>query len=124
VILAIENVRTNEHVKYVLDNYKDSHVAFCYDTGHANLWCKETDWLSMYADRLAAVHLHDNHGYEDEHTYPMTGTVNWTRVMDIINKSPYNGCLALETEYRGNENIELENFLKTSYQSGIDLASI
>jgi hypothetical protein len=55
----------------------------------------------------------------------MTGTVNWTRAMDIISKSPYNGCLTLETEYRGNENIEqLENFLKTSYQSGIDLASI
>jgi len=125
VILAIENVRTDKHVKYVLDNYKDKHVAFCYDTGHANLWCKETDWLSMYADRLAAVHLQDNHGNEDEHTFPLTGTINWIDVMEKINKSPYDGCLALETEYRGNENTEqFEIFLKTSYQSGFNLASI
>ena len=123
VVLAIENVRTDEHVRYVLNNYKDKHVAFCYDTGHANLWCRETDWLSMYADRLAAVHLHDNHGNEDEHTFPLTGTVNWVKVMDIIKKSPYDGCLSLETEYRGNESIEqLENFLKVSFQSGLDLA--
>ena len=122
VTLAIENVRTDKHIKYMLDNYKDKHVAFCYDTGHANLWCKDTDWLSLYADRLAAVHLHDNNGKEDEHTFPLTGTINWADVMQKISKSPYDGCLALETEYTGNENIEeLENFLRTSYQSGCNL---
>ena len=108
---------------YVLDNYKDKHVAFCYDTGHANLWIRGTDWLSMYADRLAAIHLHDNNGNEDEHTFPLTGTIDWIAVMEKINKSLYDGCLALETEYKGNENTEqLESFLKTSYQSGLDLA--
>ena len=125
VVLAIENVRTDKHVMYVLDNYKDKHVAFCYDTGHANIWSRGTDWLSMYADRLAAIHLHDNNGNEDEHTFPLTGTIDWTAVMEKINISPYDGCLALETEYKGKENIEqLESFLKTSYQSGLDLASL
>jgi len=123
VILAIENVRTDKHIKYVLDNYKDKHVAFCYDTGHANLWCKDTDWLSLYADRLAAVHLHDNNGKEDEHTFPLTGTIEWTRIIQIINKSSYSGSLSLETEFRGSNNTDqLEKFLKTTYQSGIDLA--
>jgi len=119
----IENVHADKHVMYVLDNYKDKHVAFCYDTGHANLWSRGTDWLSMYADRLAAIHLHDNNGNEDEHTFPLTGTIDWIAVMEKINKSLYDGCLALETEYKGNENTEqLESFLKTSYQSGLDLA--
>jgi len=123
VILAIENVRTDKHIKYVLDNYKDKHVAFCYDTGHANLWCKDTDWLSMYADRLVAVHLHDNGGIEDDHTFPLTGTIDWADVMQKINKSAYDGCLSLETEYMGNGNTEqLENFLRTSYQSCCNLA--
>jgi len=125
VILAIENVRTDTHIKYVLDNYKDKHVAFCYDTGHANLWCKDTDWLSLYADRLAAVHLHDNNGKEDEHNFPLTGTVDWTAIMLKLSKSSYEGCLALEAEYTGSENIiYLENFLKTSYQSGCNLALV
>ena len=123
VVLAIENVRTDKHIRYILDNYKDKHIAFCYDTGHANLWCKETDWLSLYADRLAAVHLHDNNGNEDEHAIPLTGAINWTAMMQAINKSSYDGCLSLETEYRGTRNIkQLERFLGTSYQSGLDLA--
>ena len=122
VILAIENVRVDKHLKYVLDNYKDKHVAFCYDAGHANIWCKDTDWLSLYADRLAAVHLHDNHGKEDDHIIPPTGTIDWTCVMQKINNSPYDGCLALETEYKYTNIKELENFLRESYQSGCDLA--
>ena len=125
VVLAIENVRTDKHVKYVLDNYQDKHVAFCFDTGHANLWCKETDWLSIYTNRLAAVHLHDNSGNEDEHTFPLTGTIDWIRIMEKVNASPYDGCVALETEYKGNEDTQqLERFLKISYQSGLDLAQI
>ena len=127
VVLAIENVRIAKHVKFVLDNYKDKHVAFCYDTGHANIWCKETDWLSLYADRIVAVHLHDNNGNgnEDEHTFPFTGTINWTEIMQKINNSPYDGYVALETEYKGIENTEhLENFLRKSYQCGIQLAKL
>ena len=125
VILAIENVRTDKHVKYVLDNYIDSHVAFCYDTGHANLWCKNTDWLSIYSDRLAAVHLHDNNGNEDEHTFPLTGTIDWADIMKKISNSTYSGCLSLETEYAGSKDtVQLESFLRISYQSGIDLTRL
>jgi sugar phosphate isomerase/epimerase len=125
VIIAIENVRTDTHIKHVLDNYKDKHVAFCYDTGHANLWCNETDWLSLYSDRLAAVHLHDNNGNEDEHSFPLSGTINWTATMQKLNKSTYDGCITLETEYRGSDNIkQLEKFLEASYQSGFDLAML
>lgn len=125
VVLAIENVRTDKHIKYVLDNYKDKHVSLCYDAGHANLWCKETDWLSMYADRLAAVHLHDNNGFQDQHTFPLTGTIDWAGIMQKINKSSYDGCLSLETEYRGSEDTrQLEAFLRKSYQSGVALAML
>ena len=122
VVLAIENVSTEKHIRYVLNNYKSEHVAFCYDTGHANLYCSDVDWLSLYSDRLAAVHLHDNNGIKDEHNIPLTGTIDWTAVMQKINSSSYDGCLTLEMEYRGSEDVEqLEAFLEASYQSGIEI---
>ena len=122
VVLAIENVRTEKHVRYVLDHYSDRHVAFCYDSGHANVWCKDVDWLSLYGDRLAAVHLHDNRGQEDEHICPLAGAINWSKVMTQINDSAYTGSLTLETEYRGDADIEkLEVFLRESYDSGLRL---
>ena len=123
VVLAIENVRTDKHVKYVLDNYKEEHVAFCFDTGHANLWCKETDWLSLYANRLAAIHIHDNNGSEDEHTFPLMGTIDWINMMRKIDASSYDGSLTLETEYKGSAEVkQFKKFLKTSYQSGRTLS--
>lgn len=123
VTLAMENVRTDEHIKYVLDHYKDKHVGFCYDAGHANIWRKETDWLALYAHRLSAVHLHGNNGKEDRHLLPFTGTIDWAGIMGKISESAYDGCLTLETEYTGGEDgSRLEDFLNASYQSGRELA--
>jgi len=123
VTLAFENVRTDQHVRYVLDRCRDRHVAFCYDTGHANAWNKDTDWLSMYADRLAAVHIHDNNGREDEHTFPFQGTIDWKTAMRKMDESSYSGSLTLEAEYQGEENVaQLNQFLEATYQSGLSLA--
>lgn len=125
VVLAIENVPTDQHIRYVLDHYRDRHIAFCYDSGHANAWCKDVDWLSLYGDRLAAVHLHDNNGIEDQHIPPFMGTIDWVKVMQRIKCSSYEGCLTLETEYRGKEDIsQLEDFLSKSYQKAADLAAL
>jgi len=123
VILAIENVRVDAHIKFILDYYKEKHVALCYDAGHANLWCKDTDWLSLYKDRIAAVHLHDNNGEEDEHNIPFRGTVDWKNVMPKMKASSYNGCLPLETDCRGiDDGEQFEDFLNAIYESGLKLS--
>lgn len=125
VVLAIENVRTDQHIRYVLDHYHDRHIAFCYDSGHSNVWCKDVDWLSLYADRLAAVHLHDNNGIEDQHLAPFMGTIDWSKIMQKIRCSSYEGCLTLETEYRGKEDIaQLKDFLGKSYQKAAFLTAL
>lgn len=122
VTLAIENVRTEKHIRYILDHYHDKHVGFCFDTGHSNIWCKDTDWLSLYGDRLAAVHLHDNNGIHDEHAVPFTGNLGWHGIIYQLNKSSYHGPLTLEPEYRGHENPEyVERFLNDSYDAGLRL---
>jgi sugar phosphate isomerase/epimerase len=122
VTLAIENVRIEKHIRYLLDHCHEKHIGFCLDTGHSNIWCKDTDWLSLYGDRLAAVHLHDNNGVYDEHAVPFSGTLNWNELIYQLSKSSYHGALTLETEYRGDGNPEyLEKFLKDSYNAGIRL---
>ena len=122
ITLAIENVRTEKHIRYILDHYHDEHIGFCLDTGHANIWFKDTDWLSLYGDRLAAVHLHDNNGINDEHSVPFMGNLGWNEIMYQLSRSLYHGPLTLETEYRGDENFEyLEKFLKDSFDAGLRL---
>ena len=89
------------------------------------MWCKDVDWLSLYSDRLAAVHLHDNNGIEDQHISPFMGTIDWVKIMQRIKRSSYEGSLTLETEYRGIEDIaQLEDFLSKSYQKAADLAAL
>jgi len=121
VTLAIENVRSSKHIRYILDHYHDEHIGLCFDTGHSNIWCQDTDWLSLYGDRLAAVHIHDNGGITDEHGIPCTGTLDWDSIINQLSKSSYHGALTLETEYRGGDLEELKTFLGNSYDAGIAL---
>lgn len=122
---AFENVRTEAHLRYVLDHYQDKHIVFCYDSGHSNLWNKDIDWLSLYSNRLAAIHLHDNKGKTDEHSCPFSGTMDWKNIMHKIKESSYKGSLTLETEYRSIENVNhLQDFLATSYRSGLELGKL
>jgi sugar phosphate isomerase/epimerase len=123
VTVALENVRVCPHLRYVLDNYTDSHIKYCFDAGHANIWCKDVDWLALYGDRLAAIHLHDNGGVEDDHIIPMSGTVNWNRVLTDISSSSYNGSLTVETEARGiSDRSELISYLEQVHLAGTKLS--
>ncbi len=119
VTVALENVRVSEHLRYVLDNYTDEHVKFCFDAGHANIWCKDIDWLALYRNRLAALHLHDNDGEEDEHRIPLSGTVTWDAVLQSVRKSSYCGALTIETEVSGIRSMdEFTSYIEKVYAAG------
>ncbi len=81
VYLALENSVYPEYVHFLLDNVKSEHVGFCYDSGHENAFAPGENYLSRYASRLLAMHLHDNDGKNDLHSYPGTGTVDWTKTV-------------------------------------------
>jgi len=121
VRLAFENVRQPEHTRYILDHYPLPHVGLCYDAGHAHFWTPDTDWLTMYRDRLFAVHLHDNDGTRDAHRIPFEGSIDWEHVMEKIAASSYHGCIAVESEYAagGYESAEsLPDYLHRAYAGG------
>ena len=97
VKLAFENVRTASHVQQLLDRFHSPNAGFCYDSGHENLWTPETDWLGMYADRLFALHLHDNEADRDAHMIPFDGSIDWQEKAKKI--AGYNGIVTLESQF-------------------------
>jgi len=121
VRLAFENMRIAEYTRYALDNCDSSFVGFCYDTGHENFWTRDINWLSLYGNRLFAVHLHDNNGETDAHLLPFDGNIDWQIIAKALPLSAYNGCTALECEFNPKGPygaMSIEDFLKVAFERG------
>ena len=88
VYLALENSVYPEYVRYLLDRIDSPHVGFCYDSGHENAFSPGENYLDSYADRLFAMHLHDNDGVRDLHAMPFAGTVDWKHVTGQLSRAP------------------------------------
>jgi len=139
VIIAIENTDYYgiKHFNYLLDNIKDKNLRFCYDVGHHYLYYPQKDLLKKYADRLVALHLHDNlmdwcPGFDysrDLHLLPYDGAVDFDKVCKKLNAINYKGIVMLEIRKRtiGNpnmyENISSIDFLKEAHSRGEKLAN-
>lgn len=97
VRLALENVRFPSIVAYTLDWIDSPMLGLCYDAGHDRVWSPvPCALLARYPDRLFAVHLHDNHGENDDHLAPGMGCVDWQVVRAGIEQSCYKGAYTLE----------------------------
>jgi len=88
-VLAVENSVSKEHLFYVLDHIKSPYVRYCYDCGHEIGFEPEADYMGKYADRLAAVHLHDTRLGSDLHIAPMEGVGDWDAIAEKLASSPY-----------------------------------
>ena len=87
VPIALENLDANkELLMKIFDNYSSKYFKFCYDSGHNNCFDPEFDWLSKYADRLIALHLHDNMGDKDSHTINKYGNIDWDKIAMKLSK--------------------------------------
>lgn len=96
VLLAVENLRSLSYGMAVLDALDAPSVRACYDAGHHHCYGQDGAFLDRYGARLAAIHLHDNDGTDDQHRIPFTGTVDWAAEMARIRKTAYRGPLTLE----------------------------
>lgn len=106
-----EGVCTNPHeAAEYLDELNrtagQEYFAFCFDTGHANLFGKNMrETINVLGHRLQAVHIHDNDGIGDLHQIPYTyareldgesGT-DWTGFLRGLQEVGYCGVLSFET---------------------------
>ena len=109
---AFEPVDSADEVLFYIKHFDHKNIRCCFDCGHANIMRKTGKDLSGYkkefheivwrnsltlsddefakmAPYIVTCHLHDNDGYNDAHTLPGTGTVNWDILMnDLFTKCP------------------------------------
>lgn len=74
-----------------------SALGICFDVGHAHLsGLPMGEEIEISGDRLWSLHVHDNHGKEDEHLPPGMGTVDWPSVVAALRRIRYAGPFLME----------------------------
>ncbi len=103
VTIAYENLSMLGNLACIFERYKEA--GFCWDVGHEKAYTHGRQYMPLFADRLAALHVHDNHCVhdEDEHMIPYDGTIDFDRVTTEIAKANYGKSLMLETMARRNQ---------------------
>jgi sugar phosphate isomerase/epimerase len=104
--IALENMESPQYLEYVFNKVKSNRLGFCFDSGHHNLYSPDLDLLSLYGDKLMALHLHDNNGKEDMHSLPFSGNIRWDKLSKKLKEVDYKGSVALETRNTGFEHMK------------------
>lgn len=101
--VAIENMpsvqyflgRTAEQLADIVDG---TDMGICFDIGHANTTGQIDAMIDTFGDRIANIHIHDNHGTKDEHLTIGDGEIDFAHVIGRL------------SGYRGNWIIESRSF--------------
>jgi sugar phosphate isomerase/epimerase len=96
VTIALENIFDHRCLTYVFERVVSPNLGFCYDAGHRNCNEPDIDLLSLFGNKLAALHLHDNDGTGDQHRMPFTRKIDWKEQMARIAATGYTGPTTLE----------------------------
>lgn len=101
VKIAYENQRCLSNLALALEHFEDA--GFCWDTGHEGCFTPGWEYMPLFGDRLATVHIHDNFGVKDsdDHLLPYDGKLNFGKVAKHLAAANYNGCMMLEV-FRSN----------------------
>lgn len=96
----IKNVCSDsqELIRY-LDAFDTPYVTACLDVGHAGLVGEAADEMILsLGSRIGCIHLHDNDFYEDQHTLPYFGSINFPKITRALGKINYTGDVTLEAD--------------------------
>lgn len=106
VRLAMENMKNSiwmldRILDEIGDDPEETNLGICIDIGHANQSEDAgrhpvTNYLERYAGQVIHLHLHDNHGERDDHFLPGEGTIDWPRVLGVLENIEFSGTAVLE----------------------------
>jgi sugar phosphate isomerase/epimerase len=100
VSLLVENLlsepTTPEHLVTILQMGHLNNVNFCLDLGHAHMTVGVAEAIATFGDRVASVHMHDNHGLKDEHLWPGDGTIEWAAAITALKALPAHPAAVME----------------------------
>jgi sugar phosphate isomerase/epimerase len=81
VRLLVENltseVTSPGHLITILEMGHLDQIGVCLDLGHAHITVGVAEAIATLGARIASVHVHDNHGLNDEHLWPGDGSIDW-----------------------------------------------
>ena len=82
--ILLENIPSElsspEHILLFL-RYTRLDLKVCFDTGHAHMAGGVQPAFRTLQKRIAAMHVHDNHGEKDEHLLPYEGEIDWAQAI-------------------------------------------
>jgi sugar phosphate isomerase/epimerase len=87
-----------EIMKFIssLNEYREL-LFVTFDVGHANTWnCDLKTFFDVIKDKVRVVHLHDNHGSEDEHLAIGDGLIDFETLIPYIISKCHDVILVLE----------------------------
>ncbi|MGA2812765.1 MAG: sugar phosphate isomerase/epimerase family protein [Candidatus Acidiferrum sp.] len=97
VLISLENTNTEmgdpQYLRSFVDETRLTGLRFNFDIGHAHLADGPEDErieksFAPMRERIAGVHLHDNHGEKDEHLAPYDGTIAWPAAIALLKTAP------------------------------------
>jgi sugar phosphate isomerase/epimerase len=119
VRIALENTWDDrpDVLLHLADSIPGGDIEFCLDTGHVNVFSRlpVRRWWDAIGDRTAALHLHDNDGFSDDHIEPGKGTFDFPELARCIRDSGRMPLLDLEVEVSDAEygRLYIEGLLQT-----------
>lgn len=103
VRVLVENLTsdatTPEHLMTILEMAHLDQIDVCLDLGHAHISPGISEAILTLGKRIAQVHMHDNHGFRDEHLWPGDGTIDWGAAIDALKQLPSPPAAVLEIGY-------------------------
>jgi len=111
--LCLENF---EEDYFSVDNLKQilseaSGLKFTLDVGHAYMRVKKTDnvlnMMNELRPYLNHVHMHDNHGFRDEHLPLGVGTIDLPKIVKGLKNSGYDKTITLEIHADDREYLQI-----------------
>jgi sugar phosphate isomerase/epimerase len=83
------DVTTPEHLLEILNIGHFDDVGVTLDVGHANLSDSGIDHaFELLRPRVGELHVHDNNGLRDEHLWPGSGAIDWTKLASLTATLP------------------------------------
>jgi len=135
VKIAFENTEGEEYLAAIMSEFKDeSHIGFCWDTGHEMCYNHSKNLINLYGDRLFCTHLNDNLGIsdfdgkitwlDDLHLLPYDGVADWDAIAQKLVNCGFDEALTFELNTKSKperhendkyEKMELIDYLTEAY---------
>ena len=58
------------------------------------------DFLREGKDKIKVLHIHDNHGMNDEHLIPYMGVIDWKEFVLALKEIEFDGVFSMEAKLK------------------------